>query len=308
MLPIVAAIVPTFLLIVAGFVLRRILVKEEAHWLGTEQLVYYVLFPALLFRTLSRAKLADVPLFGVGGALLIAVLLMAALCLALRPVLMRRLNLSGPSFTSVFQCACRWQTYVALAVAGSLYGDIGLTLASVAMVAMIPVLNIMAVWVLAHYASPTRLSWPRILLTIAQNPFIWACVIGLIANLTGLVLPKWLDDFIDALGRSSLALGLLVVGAGLQLKGVLRPEAPAILACALKLLVMPAMAISLGLAFGLSGTNLAIVACCSSVPTASSAYVLARQMGGNAPLVAEILTLQTVIAVITMPIVIALVA
>jgi len=306
MLPIVAAIVPTFLLIVAGFVLRRLLVKEEAHWLGTEQLVYYVLFPALLFRTLSRAKLADVPLFGVGGALLIAVLLMAALCLALRPVLMRRLNLSGPSFTSVFQCACRWQTYVALAVAGSLYGDIGLTLASVAMVAMIPVLNIMAVWVLAHYASPTRLSWPRILLTIAQNPFIWACVIGLIANLTGLVFPKWLDDFIDALGRSSLALGLLVVGAGLQLKGVLRPEAPAILACALKLLVMPAMAISLGLAFGLSGANLAIVACCSSVPTASSAYVLARQMGGNAPLVAEILTLQTIIAVITMPIVMAL--
>ena len=308
MLPIVAAIVPTFLLIVAGFVLRRILVKEEAHWLGTEQLVYYVLFPALLFRTLSRAKLADVPLFGVGGALLIAVLLMAALCLALRPVLMRRLNLSGPSFTSVFQCACRWQTYVALAVAGSLYGDMGLTLASVAMVAMIPVLNIMAVWVLAHYASPTRLSWPRILLTIAQNPFIWACALGLAANLAGLVFPKWLDDFIDALGRSSLALGLLVVGAGLQLKGVLRPEAPAILACALKLLVMPAMAISLGLAFGLSGANLAIVACCSSVPTASSAYVLARQMGGNALLVAEILTLQTVIAVITMPIVIALVA
>lgn len=308
MLAIIAAIVPTFLLIVMGFVLRRVLVKEESHWLGTEQLVYYVLFPALLFRTLSRAKLSEVPLFGVGGALLIAVLVMAALCLTLRPVLMKRLNVSGPSFTSVFQCACRWQTYVALAVAGSLYGDVGLTLASVAMVAMIPILNVMSVWVLAHYAAPTRLSWPRILLTIAQNPFIWACALGLAANLTGLTLPKWIDEFIDALGRSSLALGLLVVGAGLQLKGVLRPEAPAILACALKLVVMPIIAVSLGLAFGLSGANLAIVACCASVPTASSAYVLARQMGGNAPLVAEILTLQTALAVITMPIVIALVA
>jgi predicted permease len=308
MLPIVAAIVPTFLLIVTGFVLRRALVKDATHWLGTEQLVYYVLFPALLFRTLSRAKLSEVPLFGVGGALLIAVLLMATLCLTLRPVLMKRLGVSGPSFTSVFQCACRWQTYVALAVAGSLYGDIGLTLASVAMVAMIPILNVMAVWVLAHYAAPTRLSWPRILLTIAQNPFIWACALGLTANLCGLTLPKWIDEFIDALGRSSLALGLLVVGAGLQLKGVLRPEAPVLLACALKLVVMPIIAISLGLAFGLSGPNLAIVACCASVPTASSAYVLARQMGGNAPLVAEILTLQTALAVITMPIAIALVA
>jgi predicted permease len=89
---------------------------------------------------------------------------------------------------------------------------------------------------------------------------------------------------------------------------VLRPEAPAVLACALKLVVMPIIAVSLGLAFGLSGANLAIVACCASVPTASSAYVLARQMGGNAPLVAEILTLQTALAVITMPIAIALVA
>ncbi|HAP09320.1 MAG TPA: AEC family transporter, partial [Afipia sp.] len=218
-----------------------------------------------------------------------------------------RLGVSGPSFTSIFQCSCRWQTYVALAVAGNLYGDIGLTLASVAMVAMIPILNVLSVWVLAHYAAPTRLSWRRILLTIAQNPFIWACALGLAANLIGLKLPTWIDEFIDALGRSSLAIGLLVVGAGLQLKGVLRPDAPALLSCALKLVLMPIFAISLGLAFGLSGTNLAIVACCASVPTASSAYLLARQMGGDAPLVAEILTLQTALAVITMPIAIALV-
>jgi len=175
------------------------------------------------------------------------------------------------------------------------------------MVAMIPILNIMSVWVLAHYAAPTRLSWGQILLTIARNPFIWACGLGLAANLIGLRFPAWIDDFIDALGRSSLALGLLVVGAGLQLRGVLRPDPPAILSCFLKLIVMPAMAITLGHAFGLSGTNLAVVACCSSVPTASSAYVLARQMGGDAPLVAEILTLQTALAIITMPIAIALV-
>src|SRR5689334_6511159 len=105
MLTIIAAIVPIFLLIVTGFALRRSLLKQESHWVGTELLVYYVLFPALLFRTLARAKLSEVPLVGVGGALLIAVLLMAALCLALRPVLMQRLNVSGPSFTSIFQCS-----------------------------------------------------------------------------------------------------------------------------------------------------------------------------------------------------------
>jgi predicted permease len=302
MFAVAAALLPVFLLIVIGFGLRRTLLKEEAHWVGLERLVYYLLFPVLLIQTLAHAKLAGVPVAGVGGALLIAVLLMMVLCLTLRPLLQARLDLSGPSFTSLFQCSCRWQTYVALAVAGNLYGDLGLTLASVAMVAMIPLLNIMCVWVLAHYAAPTRLSWPRILLTICQNPLIWACVIGLALNLSGLALPRWLNDLTDALGRSALALGLLVVGAGLQIKGVLRPPPAAYVAIFLKLILMPIMAISLGHAFGLTGVNLAIVACCSSVPTASSAYVLARQMGGDAPLVAEILTIQTALAVLTMPV------
>ena len=305
MLAVAAALLPVFLLIVIGFGLRRVLLEDEAHWVGLERLVYYVLFPVLLIQTLARAKLGGVPVAGVGGALLIAVVLMMMLCLALRPLLQARLGLSGPSFTSLFQCSCRWQTYVALAVAGNLYGDIGLTLASVAMVAMIPLLNIVSVWVLAHYAAPTRLSWPHILLTICKNPLIWACIIGLALNLSGIALPRWVNDLTDALGRSSLALGLLVVGAGLQLKGVLRPPAAAYVTIFLKLILMPVMAISLGHAFGLSGVNLAIVACCSSVPTASSAYVLARQMGGDAPLVAEILTIQTALAVFTMPVFIA---
>lgn len=307
MLVAAAALLPVFFLIVLGFIFRRVLLKEDAHWIGIELLVYYVLFPVLLFQTLARAKLSTVPFAEIGGALLISVLLMAALCLALRPMLAKRLGLNGPAFTSIFQCACRWQTYVALAVAGNLYGERGLTLASVAMVAMIPILNVISVWVLAHYAAPTRLSWARILVAIAQNPFIWACALGLAVNLSGLPFPTFVDELMDALGRSSLALGLLVVGAGLQLKGVLRPDAPAILACVLKLIVMPAFAIAFALAFGLSGPNLVIVACCASVPAASSAYVLARQMGGDAPLVAEVLTLQTALAVITMPIIITLV-
>ncbi len=71
---------------------------------------------------------------------------------------------------------------------------------------------------------------------------------------------------------------------------------------------MPALALALALWFGLSGANLAIVAVCSAVPTASSAYVLARQMGGDAPLLAQIITLQTILAAITMPVAIRLVA
>ncbi|MEH2469504.1 malonate transporter [Nitrobacteraceae bacterium AZCC 2161] len=308
MLTVFGALVPVFLLIVLGFVLRRVLLKQDVVWIGLEHLIYYVLFPALLIDTLSRANLASVPIAGVGGALLLAVLVMSALCMALRPLLVRILGIDGPAFTSVFQGATRWQTFVALSVAGNLWGDLGITLASVAMVAMIPLLNILAVAVLAHYAAPQRLSWPTLLLTIAKSPLIWACVIGLAINLLGVPVVKPLHEFADALGRCSLAMGLLVVGAGLQLDGLRRPGAAATLTVVLKLAIMPVIAIALGIAFDLSGANLAVVACCASVPSASNGYILARQMGGDAPLLAQILTLQTTLAVLTMPVFIALVA
>lgn len=306
MLTVFGALIPVFMLIVLGFALHRMLLKDAAVWRGLEQLVYYVLFPALLIDTLARANLLAVPIAGVGGALLLAVIAISALCLALRPWLAHRLGVDGPAFSSVFQGSCRWQTFVALSVAGNLWGDIGITLSSVAMVAMIPLLNIFSVAVLAHYAAPTRLSWPDILLTIARNPLIWACVIGLAINLMGLPMPRPLHEFADALGRCSLALGLLVVGAGLHLEGLRRPRAAALLTVGLKLVVMPFIAIGFGLLFGLSGTSLAVVACCASVPSASNGYILARQMGGDAPLLAQILTLQTALAVLTMPVFIAL--
>lgn len=305
MTSVIAALLPVFLLIVLGFVLRRYLLKEETHWIGLERLVYFVLFPSLLIETLSKANLSSVPIGGVGGALLLAVLTVAALCLLLRPILQSRFGIDGPAFTSIFQASIRWQTFVALAVANNLYGDRGVALASVAMVAMIPLLNVLSVTVLARYARPHRLSFPELLSTIARNPLIWACVVGLGLNLSGLPIPPIAHDFIDALGRSALAVGLLVVGAALQMDDLMQPRAPALVTMVLKLMLMPTIAITYGIVFGLSGINLAVVACCASVPAASNAYVLAKQMGGDAPLLAQVLTLQTIVAVVTMPVVIA---
>lgn len=308
MLMVFGALVPVFLLIVLGYALRQKLMTDQAGWVTLEQLVYYVLFPALFIDTLARAPIGAVPVAAVGGALLLSVVTMSALCLALRPWLAKHLAIDGPAFTSVFQGATRWQTFVALSVAGNLYGEIGIALASVAMVAMIPLLNVLSVSVLAHYAAPQRPPWSRILLTIASNPMIWGCVVGLSINLSGITLPRPVHDFADALGRSSLAIGLLVVGAGLHLESLRRPKPAALITVVLKLLVMPLFAIALGHGFGLSGLNLAVVACCAAVPCASNSYVLARQMGGDAPLLAQILTLQTALAVLTMPLFITLAA
>jgi malonate transporter and related proteins len=304
---VVAALLPVFLLIVLGFLLKRSLLRLETQWHGLERLTYYVLFPVLLVQTLVKADLATVPVAGVGGALLLSALLMSLLCLGLRPLL-GRYAVDGPAFTSIFQGATRWQTYVALSVCGNLYGDAGLALASVAMVAIIPLVNVFSVAVLAHYASSERQSVRAVAMTVVRNPLIWACAIGLVLNVLHLPLPRIWHEVADALGRSSLAIGLLVTGAGLQLAGMFRPSLAASVAVFLKLILMPVLAIALAVWFGVAGSSLAIVAACAAVPTSASAYVLARQMGGDAPLLAQIITLQTILAAITMPIAIALVA
>ena len=302
---ILAALLPVFALMMLGVVLRRGLLPEAAFWNGLERLVYFILFPALLIDTLSRARLSSVPIAGLGGALLLAVIAMALLCLAMRPFVAPRIGLDGPAFSSVFQGATRWQTYVALYIVQELFGEFGLASASVAMLAMIPLLNVMAVAVLATYAAPQRVAWRALLLAILRNPFIAACAIGLALNLAGLPLSGPLHGFADALSRCSLAIGLLVVGAGLQFETLHNAGPAAILTVILKLVVMPLLALGFATAFGVSGPGLAVVACCAAVPSASNGYVLARQMGGDAPLLAQILVLQTIVAALTMPLFIA---
>jgi malonate transporter len=304
---VIAALLPVFFLIVLGLALKRTLIKPETQWVGLERLTYYVLLPLFLIQTLVKADLSTVPVGGVGGALLLSALAVSLVCLALRPLLARA-GVDGPAFTSIFQGATRWQTYVALSVSGSLFGNPGLAVASVAMIAIVPMVNVFSVAVLANYASPEKRSAGSIVVTVAGNPLIWACAIGLAINVMHLPLPKLWHEVADALGRSSLAIGLLVTGAGLQLKGLFRPSLAAGVAVFLKLVLMPVIAVALALRFGLTGSNLAVVTICSAVPTASSAYVLARQMGGDAPLLAQIITLQTILAAVTMPIAIALVS
>ncbi|MHC6151612.1 AEC family transporter [Bradyrhizobium elkanii] len=301
---VIAALLPVFLLIVLGFVLKRTLMPLDTQWHGLERLTYYVLFPVLLVQTLVKADLTKVPVAGAGGALLLAALVMSLFCLALRRPLAGA-GVDGPAFTSIFQGATRWQTYVALSVSRNLYGSTGLALASVAMVAIIPLVNVFSVAVLANYASSEKRSTGVIVTTVVRNPLIWACVIGLVINVAHVPLPQIWHDVADALGGSSLAIGLLVTGAGLHLEGIFRPSLAASIALVLKLVLMPVLTVALAVGFGVTGSNLAIVAACAAVPTSPSAYVLARQMGGDAPLLAQIITLQTILAAITMPIVIA---
>lgn len=297
-----SALILVALLIVIGVGLRHTVLRNEDHWRGIEQLTYYVLFPSLIVETLIKADMGKVAAGRAGLALFVAVLTMTALLLTLWPLLRSRLD--GPAFTSVMQGATRWNSFIALAVAGGLFGQPGVALTAVAIIAMVPVLNVINVATLAHWGSGGKASLRGTLLALAKNPLIWSCALGISINLTKLPLPTLALDALNALGRGSLAIGLLMVGAGLDLRRLLRPDPTVLGTTGLKLLMMPVIAITIGRLMGLDGMTLQVVAICSGVPSAANGYVLARQMGGDAPLLAQILTVQTIVAFLTIPLLI----
>lgn len=301
MTPMINSLVAVFLVIATGWGLKAGGLVSVAHWAGVERLTYQVLFPAVVVHTLATADLSRLPVLAMSLSLVLSILIVACLLLAARPVL-QRLGISGPAFTSIFQGSVRWNSFVALALAAGLLGRDGATMMAIAIAAMIPLLNVMCVLVLARYATGEPMSAIATARSIVLNPFIWSSTLGLVLNQIQFMLPVAVATYADILGRAALGVGLLAVGAGLDLHGLARPRLAHGLAIVLKLVVMPLTAWLLARQLGLSGAPLAMTVVASAVPTATAAYFLARDLGGDAPLMAEITTIQTLLALFTLPV------
>lgn len=299
MIPIFESILPIFLIVLLGAALRRAPFIDQSVWPGLETIGYYVLFPALLFLTLARADFAGLELGTVAIVSLIAVGAMSALLLALYPIVRRR-GMSNAAFSSVFQTSSRWNAFIALAIAEKISGPEGLALVALVMAVIIIPLNLINVAVLVWYGSGAR-SAASMARKIAGNPLILGCVGGIAINALPFGIYQPLEQAVDLIARSSLGLGLVMVGAGLKINDALRPGPAVILPTFLKLVAFPAIMTGLALAFGLSGEPVVILALCASVPTAMNGYLLARQMGGDAPLYAAVATLQTAASFLTIP-------
>jgi predicted permease len=297
-----SSLLNVFLIIAFGAALRTIRIIAPDDWRGLERITYFVLFPATLMSTTATADLASTPFLAVGATLIASLMTIALLLLALQPLLARFFGLDGASFSSVFQGAIRWNSFVAFALSSALYGKQGAALCAVAIAAMIPLLNILSVAVITRYASTSRPSAVSFILTLLRNPFIWSCLIGLAARPVIAYVPNAILNPISMVGQISLVAGLLAVGSGLNLATLARPRFAHLLSGLLKLVAMPLLAVMFAAIFGVTGVPLAVTLIAMTVPTASASYLLAKQLGGNATLMAEILTLQTIAAMVSMPV------
>ncbi len=294
---IVLALVPVFLLIALGYAIRQSKFLDETFWGPADRITFYVFFPALLFRNLAIADFTGLAIVEAVGALVAAIVIVTTVVLVLRG----RLGLAGPGFTSLLQGSIRPNTYVGLAAAFALFGDAGVSLAAIGVVAFVPLVNVISATALARYAAHTRPDWWATAGLVARNPLILACLAGILVNLNGAALPPIVGPVLEILGRAALPLGLISVGAGLELGAMRRAGGPVLLASGFKLLALPALA-ALGLRLlGVDGATFAVALMFAALPTSATSYVMARQLGGDYTLMASIITAETLFAVVTLP-------
>jgi len=287
---------PVFALLMLGVLARRFDFPGEAFWPLAEKATYFVLFPVLLVARLSQADISGVSIAGIAAAILLLLLGGTLLCYLLRPLL----RLDGAGFTSLYQGGVRFNTYVALAAVSALYGASGLAVSAVIIAFMIPLLNVFCVLVFSFHAGGSPGLRP-VVNNLLRNPLILASVLGMLLNYSGIGMPLMIRPVAELLGQMALPLGLLAVGAGLSLRA-LRAVGPALLgASVIKLLLFPLLALGLGALLSLDDQSRALLVLFSTMPTASSAYILARQLGGDAAMMAAIITGQTLLCAITIP-------
>jgi predicted permease len=290
-------VVPVFAMIALGWGLTARSFLPDDGWRAVERLTYFVFYPAFLVPAVWRADFAG----GSAGPVALATVAVS-LTVALLTVLAKpAMRVSDPAFTSVFQGVIRWNGFVFLPVAGAVFGDKGLGTAAVAFGVLAPALNVVCVLVLARWGAGQGGGWRLALLSLAKNPIIWACGVGAALNLTGFTPPPLLAPVFDLMGPGAIALGLMTAGAGLSFRYAASRPVAMLTITTIKLIVLPVAMYMVAGWLGGDRTAQGIALLAGSAPGAAASYVMARQMGGDAPLMAGVVALTTVVSAFSIP-------
>ena len=285
---------PDFSLILCGYLVCRFTALNRAVWEQVESLVYFLLFPVLLFHSIVKSPLdlaAASKLMGAGWTLGLAGI---ALAYALPHLPWFKTHIDPREHAASAQVAFRFNSFIGLALAERIAGPQGVQQIAVLIGVCVPLFNVAAVWPMARHAQR---GFAR---ELVRNPLIIATVAGLVANLSGFMLPVWLEPTVNRMGAASLALGLMAAGAGMQLGALGRAKLLAVSVLAIRHLLLPCIAVGVAQLFGLGPLQTLVLLAFSALPTASSCYVLAARMGYDGAYVAGLVTLSTVLGVFSL--------
>jgi len=296
MLLIIQAIIPIVLVSAMGYFLAKRKFVSKDFWQGAEKLAYFVLLPSLFFRLTFVLDLSGENIFIAPLILFLSILVITFLLLLLKSQISR----TNPCFTSMFQGSIRFNSYILISIALVLYGPEVTGLIAILVALLVPIINLFCVYILTYFGT-ANLNITNIAKRIATNPLVLPCVLGVLLNIVGVKMPLPVDQALDIMGKAALPLGLLCVGAAIDLKSLKDVKSELVVASFFKLILFPILTLIFGTAFMLGSAQLSVLILFSSIPAASASYILAKQYGGNASLMANIIMVQTIASIFTIP-------
>lgn len=285
-------VLPDFLLILIGWLLYHRFGFDRQFFTGLEKLIYYVLFPALLFQSILRVPIS----LETASDLFLATLSVLAVGVILSALAKPILKPRAIDLASTMQCGFRFNTFIGLSLAPAVAGASGQAKMALVIGLAIPVVNFIAVYNLAHYQGK------RVGLELLRNPLLISTVLGLICNFAGLTLPTTVDTLLGRLGAAAIALGVLCIGPNLNWQGLHQKTGLVLWMVVVKLMLLPIAAWLIALAFGLGQTGVQVMVLFASLPCATASYLLTVRMGGNAQLVSVLITITTLLSALTIPV------
>ena len=288
-------LLPDFSLILCGYLICRYTALNRSVWQPVESLVYYLLFPVLLFQSIVKSPVDIGAASGLIAAGLLSGLIGIALAYSLPhwPWVGKRIDVRDHAASA--QVAFRFNSFIGLAIAERLAGTEGLLMIAVLIGVCVPLFNVAAVWPMARNGKHSFLR------ELARNPLIVATLSGLVANLLGFQIPDWAAPTVGRISAASLALGLMAAGAGLEFGLLTRGKTLSVAVLSIRHLVQPLIAFGMARLFGLNPVQTTMLLAFSALPTASTCYVLAARMGYNGPYVAGLVTMSTLLGMVSLP-------
>jgi len=292
---IINTLLPIFLLISLGYFFKKIKFPDESFWKHLDRFNYFVLFPALLFYKLSSANIKNIVSYDFIIVTVIALVIISILVIMIN----KFFKFEKSAFTSIYQGAIRFNTYVFLALTDALLSDEGFVMGLVLMTFIIPFINVLCISVFSVYVPKNKITVISFLKSIITNPLIVACLFGGVFSILGLSFPTLIENTLSILTTAALPLGLLSVGVGLHLKEIRETKMAVVLSSVGKLLVLPTIMYIICLIFGIKNEMMTLLVLFAAMPTASSAYVLARELGGDLKLISAIISIQVIVSIFT---------
>ena len=296
----ISTILSVLLLVVVGHLIKMRAFVPVSFWDSLSKICYWILFPGLLFNLTSTASLSAAFILPFSLTLLIA-----ATSMVVYGFLAGRLiGANGPATSSLVQAGLRHNGFLMLAFVQGAFGVAALEIGAIAIAVLVPISNIFAVIIifLLREGNQDAHLGRAIMAELARNPLMGAIILGGIVNFLSIPVPDFISGAANILGSAALPMLLLCVGASIRISALRAHSVALVLAVLAKLLVLPVVMMLVGSTFGLDKDVLLVLAVLAVAPTATSSFTLAQELGGDAPLMAEIITVQTLVAAVGIPV------